>query len=249
MNEYLNLTLENIEEEHICCAIADKKHQNGVRIKKEWLKTQIENGHIFRKLNQNGKVFIEYGDLEKEYVPIVGENYTYIYCFWVSGSFKENGHGKNLLEYAINDAKQKGKNGICVVVGKKKIPFLSDKKYLEKYGFKVVDTAKPDFELLALQFNDKETPKFTEKAKENKNDEKGLVIYYNDECPYIQNCLKEIEEVCNEKNIELKLHHINTLEKSKTMPCFMNNFAVFYEGKFITNELLNKGRLIKFLGL
>ena len=138
MNEYLNLTLENIEEEHICCAIADKKHQNGVRIKKEWLKTQIENGHIFRKLNQNGKVFIEYGDLEKEYVPIVGENYTYIYCFWVSGSFKENGHGKNLLEYAINDAKQKGKNGICVVVGKKKIPFLSDKKYLEKYGFKVV---------------------------------------------------------------------------------------------------------------
>lgn len=29
--------------------------------------------------------------------------------FWVSGSFKGKGHGKNLLEYAINDAKQKVK--------------------------------------------------------------------------------------------------------------------------------------------
>ena len=27
MNEYINLTLENIDDEHICCAIGDKKHQ------------------------------------------------------------------------------------------------------------------------------------------------------------------------------------------------------------------------------
>lgn len=34
MNEYINLNLENIESEHICCAISDKKHQEGVRLKK-----------------------------------------------------------------------------------------------------------------------------------------------------------------------------------------------------------------------
>ena len=28
-------TLENIEKEHICCAIGDKKHQAGVTQKKE----------------------------------------------------------------------------------------------------------------------------------------------------------------------------------------------------------------------
>lgn len=28
MNEYINLTLENIDEEHICCAIGDKKTSN-----------------------------------------------------------------------------------------------------------------------------------------------------------------------------------------------------------------------------
>ena len=30
MNEYINLTEENIDEEHICCAIGNPKHQAGV---------------------------------------------------------------------------------------------------------------------------------------------------------------------------------------------------------------------------
>lgn len=38
MNEYINLTFENIDQEHLCCAIADKKHQKGVKLKKEWIK-------------------------------------------------------------------------------------------------------------------------------------------------------------------------------------------------------------------
>ena len=49
MNEYVNLTLENIEKEHICCAIGDPKHQNGVDSKKEWIKNKLKDGHIFRK--------------------------------------------------------------------------------------------------------------------------------------------------------------------------------------------------------
>ena len=36
MNEYINLDEKNIEEEHICCAIGDPKHQDGVDKKKEW---------------------------------------------------------------------------------------------------------------------------------------------------------------------------------------------------------------------
>ena len=27
MNDYINLTLDNIDEEHICCVIGDPKHQ------------------------------------------------------------------------------------------------------------------------------------------------------------------------------------------------------------------------------
>lgn len=247
--EYINITLENIDKEHICCAISDKKHQGGVFMKKEWMKEQIRKGHVFRKLNQNGKVFIEYGPLENAFVPVVGDNYMYIYCLWVSGGFKDKGHGRNLIEYAINDSKEKGKNGICVIVGKNKTPFLSDKKFFEKYGFKIVDSSNNNFELMVLQFNDKDTPHFSLKSKLNKIDEKGLVIYYSDECPYINNCLKEIKEVCDEKSIRFKLNHIDTSEKAKDIPGIMNNFCVFYDGEFITHELLNKKRLIKVLNI
>ena len=53
MNEYINLTKENIDEEHICCAIGDPKHQAGVDCKKEWIKNKLKDGHVFRKLNAN----------------------------------------------------------------------------------------------------------------------------------------------------------------------------------------------------
>lgn len=73
MNSYKNITLENIETEHLCCAISDKKHEEGVKLKKEWLKERIAERHVFRKLDAKGKVFIEYAPLEKAWVPISGK--------------------------------------------------------------------------------------------------------------------------------------------------------------------------------
>lgn len=35
--KFINLTIENIESEHLCCAISDKKHQMGV-VAKELVK-------------------------------------------------------------------------------------------------------------------------------------------------------------------------------------------------------------------
>ena len=49
------LNLDNIEKEHICCAIGDPKHQEGVDKKKEWIKNKLKDGHVFRKLNARGK--------------------------------------------------------------------------------------------------------------------------------------------------------------------------------------------------
>ncbi len=72
--QFINLTNDNIEKEHVCCAIADKKHQTGVCVKKQWLKERMTEGHIFRKLDKKGKVFIEYAPFETAWVPVLGEN-------------------------------------------------------------------------------------------------------------------------------------------------------------------------------
>ena len=89
MSEYINITEENLAAEHLCCAISDKKHQAGVNVKRQWLAERIKERHVFRKLNEKGKVFIEYAPLETAWVPIVGDNYIHIYCLWVSGSLRE----------------------------------------------------------------------------------------------------------------------------------------------------------------
>ncbi|WP_300393704.1 N-acetyltransferase [Fusobacterium sp.] len=245
---FINLTIENIEKEHLCCAISDKKHQMGVITKKNWLKERIIEGHIFRKLDEKGKVFIEYAPLESAWVPIYGDNYLYIYCLWVSGSFKGKGYAKSLIEYCINDAKEKGKSGICILSSKKKKPYLSDKKFLLKYGFDTVDTIKNDYELLALSFDGKK-PYFSEKAKEMKINNKELTIYYSLQCPYILNCINQVEEYCNKKNIPLNIISIDTLEKAKNLPCIFNNWAVFYNGKYETNYLMNETFLKKMFQL
>lgn len=86
-------------------------------------------------------------------MPINGKNYEYIYCLWVAGKFKGKGIAKELLEYAINDSKEKGMSGICTLVSKKKKPFIGEKKFFEHFGFKVIDSIK-DYELLALKFNE-----------------------------------------------------------------------------------------------
>ena len=246
MNEYINLDEMNIEEEHICCAIGDPKHQEGVDKKKEWIKSKLKDGHIFRKLNARGKTFIEYEPIETAWVPIVGKNYMHIYCLWVAGSFKGKGIGKELLEYAIEDAKAKKMSGVCTIVSQKKKPFIGDKKFFEHYGFKVVDTIN-DYELMALSFDDKNVPKFSDSARKMEIENQDFTIYYSNECPYVEYEVKELSHYAKEKGIKLNIIKSDSLKKSKNMPCIFNNWATFYKGKFVSNTILNANAFQKLL--
>ena len=247
MNQtYINLTPENCDTQHVCCAISDKKHQAGVQTKRAWLTERMTEGHTFRKLDANGKVFIEYAPLETAWVPVHGDGFLYIYCFWVSGSYKEQGHGTALLSHCIEDARQQGKSGVCVLTAKKKTPFLTDKKYMLKYGFEVVDTIADQYELLALSF-DGTKPSFMARAREMCIEEQALTIYYGLQCPYIPDCMKQVEKYCTENAIPLNAIPVETLEQAKNLPCVFNNYAVFYQGKFQTVHLLNEGYLKKLI--
>lgn len=246
--EFITLNPDNVMSEHLCCAISDKKHQTGVNDKRNWLSERVKEGHVFRKLDAQGKVFIEYAPLEKAWVPVTGDNYLYIYCLWVADSYKGKGYGEALLQSCIDDAKAQGKSGICVLSSKKKKPFLSDKKFMLKYGFKVVDSINDEYELLALSL-DGSQPQFTADARKQTIENKELTIYYGVQCPYIPNCIEQIYNYCENNQVPLRLIEVDTLEKAKQLPCIFNNWAVFYNGKFETVHLLNEGLLKKLLQL
>lgn len=77
---FINLTTENLEQEHLCCIIRSRKPHPGVEAKRQWLSDRLKEGHVFRKLNAKGCCFIEYAPLEMAWVPINGDNFYYIYC-------------------------------------------------------------------------------------------------------------------------------------------------------------------------
>lgn len=122
--EFITLNLDNVMSEHLCCAISDKKHQTGVNDKRNWLSERVKEGHVFRKLDAQGKVFIEYAPLEKAWVPVTGDNYLYIYCLWVAGSYKGKGYGEALLQSCIDDAKAPREIGYLCAVFQKEEAFL-----------------------------------------------------------------------------------------------------------------------------
>lgn len=98
MEKLIELNANNIAEEHLCCAISDKKCKESYELKRSWLKKEFDNGYVFRRIDARAKVFIEYGPAEKGWVPIDEQNYLLINCFWVSGKYKGQGYGKALLK-------------------------------------------------------------------------------------------------------------------------------------------------------
>lgn len=235
--DFVNLTTQNLANEHLCCIIRSKKFHPGIDAKRQWLSDRLKEGHVFRKLNAKATVFIEYAPLETAWVPIIGDNYYYVYCLWVTGSPKGNGYGKSLMEYCLADAKEKGKSGVCMLGAKKQKAWLSDRSFAKKFGFEIVDTTDNGYELLALSF-DGTVPEFTQNAKEQKVESKDLMIYYDMQCPYVYQNIEIIKQYCDTNGVPLSLIQVDTLRKAKELPCVFNNWAVFYKGVFLTVNLL-----------
>lgn len=246
LTDFINLTPENIAREHLCCIIRSKKFHPGIDAKRQWLAERLNEGHVFRKLNAKATVFIEYAPLETAWIPIIGDNYYYVYCLWVLGSYKGKGYGQSLMEYCLADAKEKGKSGICMLGAKKQKAWLSDQSFAKKFGFEVVDTTDNGYQLLALSF-DGTTPKFAQNAKRQEIENKELTIYYDMQCPYIYQNIETIEQYCEIHHIPLSLIQVDTLQKAKELPCVFNNLAVFYKGNFETVNLLDIAGLRRIL--
>lgn len=111
---YIRVTKENIDKEHICCAMSGKQSL----AKKEWMKQRFDEGLVFYRSEERGKCFIEYILAENAWVPIEADGWFYINCLWVSGSMKGHGYSNDLLDKCIRDAKMRGEKEFAFCVQK-----------------------------------------------------------------------------------------------------------------------------------
>lgn len=245
----ITVDAKNIDEEHICCALAnDKKNKKRAETKKEWLKKRFEDGLVFKKFEGRGKFFIEYLPVEKAWKPVVGHNYLLINCLWVSGRYKGKGLSSRLLDACINTAKEQQKDGIVVVTSQKRKPFLTDPKFFKYKGFEVIDTAPPYFELLALTLNDSaERPYFAEHTKKTLEDQSGFKFIYSNQCPFMEEYVGILSETLKEYSLPVSIEKIETLQEAKSKGSPFGTFSLYYNGKFETHELMSEKRFKKYL--
>ena len=125
----------------------------------------------------------------------------------MAGSFKGHGYGADLLNACVEDSKQKGKKGLCVLSSKKKKPFLADPKFLQYKGFSVCDEADNGIQLWYLPFEENAPlPRFKDCAKHPHIEEKGYVLYYTSQCPFNAKYVPIVEQV-DRKSTRLNSSH------------------------------------------
>ncbi len=243
--EYVRVTKDNLETEHICCAISNNRDVQ-VASKKAWLADRFEEGLVFLKSTQRGKCFIEYIPAEYAWNPIDAPGYMYIDCLWVSGAFKGHGYSSELLGACIDDSRAQGKKGLCILSAAKKKPFLADPKYLKHKGFAVCDEADNGIQLWVLPFSaDAELPRFRECARHPHADGAGYVLYYTSQCPFNAKYVPIVEQTAREHGIPFRAVHIEDRETAQNAPTPITTYALFCDGQYVTNEQMNDARFLR----
>ncbi len=238
----ITLTPETLPKAHICCAISDKKCAEGYAAKKDWLCDQYAQGYRFTRLDARGKVFIEYGPGAAAWMPVIAPQWMVMGCFWVSGRFKRQGHGKALLQTALDDARQQGFAGLVSLAGQKKMPFQSDGNWLLRQGFRQVDALESGFSLLALEIdghNGAAAPRFAETAKRGLSpDTKGITVFYSNRCPFTEFHIgTSLKETCDKRGLSPKVIKLDSLEAARKAPTPATIFSLFVGDRFVTTDL------------
>lgn len=242
----IKLNHHNIEKEHLCCAMSDKKCQTGVNAKRTMIKNKLDEGYVFNKLDAKGKVFTDYCPVEISLLPVHADGYMAINCFWVSGQYAKQGHAKALLQQCIEDSRKS--HGIIVISSDKKRPYLSDKAFFQHFGFEVCDKAPPYFELLVYKNSpEAPTPHFFVSAKSNRiTNKKGFFIFYSEQCPFTDYYINTVfKNLAQEYGIPFESKKMVSRNEIQQLPTANNINSVFLDGEFITHEIMGPAKINK----
>lgn len=237
---YINVNAENIDSEHICCALSKSKNEAGEVAKKAWMKERFDEGLRFVKLDERGKVFIEYMPAENAWKPVIAPNHFLINCLWVSGRFKGDGHAAELLNICIEDAKSEGKDGIVVVSAKKDKPFLTDSKFFLHHGFEICDEASPYFMLLRKDISGKgETPRFKPQVKQTEfPGHEEVTFYFSHQCPFNKVWVQNYADLAEEMGFKTKIIEFMSAADAQESPAAFGTFGLFARNRFLTHQLM-----------
>ena len=249
--EIIDTNSDNILEYGVCGYKNIKRA--GYPEKIEWLKDRFKEGMKIKTLYSDSdgtQGMIEYIPGEYCWRPVEASGYMFIHCIFVGfkRAYKGKGYASLLLDECLKDAEKENMYGVAVVA--RKGSFMAGKELFVKNGFKVVDIAPPDFELLVKKFdNNAPTPKFKGDWEERQSQyDKGITIIRADQCPYTVKNVKEISETA-EKTFGIKPNVVNlrNYKEAQNNPCPFGTFCILYDGKVIAHHPISKARFTNIM--
>ena len=115
-------------------------------------------------------------------------------------------------------------------------------------GFEVCDEADNGIQLWYLPFEKgAEKPCFKECAKHPHIDDGGYVLYYTSQCPFNAKYVPIVEKTAKEQGVPFKAIHLTDKEAAQNAPTPITNYALFFDGEYLTNEQMNDKRFLKLL--
>jgi len=243
MSNYTNIKIIDLKAEDFnkygLGCLKNTKHQ-GFKSKSEWLKKRfLENLKLKILLeNDNPVGFIEYIPSEFSWRGVDAKNFMMIHCIWVYPKiYQGKGYGGMLIEKCIEDSKIEKKNGVIVVTSEG--PWIAGKSIFLNHSFKPVDK-RDRFELLALNFDNTDIPKFKEILSIDRY--KGLNLFYSEQCPMCIKFVSEIEKACREDKIPITISKIESFNEAQNNPSPFGVFSIVYNGKVVADNPISLTR-------
>lgn len=240
--ELLTVHADNVDETGFFCYMSKRKSE-GYRRKNEWLKSRFAEG-LKILMVKGERAFIEYIPGEHAWRGVSADGYLFIHCLWTVGQSKKKGVASFLLQQCIDDARAQGKQGVAMVTSEK--VWLLYSKFLKKRGFVSVASAPPSFDLMVLKFDEAAPdPSFAGgwDAKAGQFGD-GFTVFRSDQCPYIDDAVKTVEEVGRDRGVPVRVVDISSrAELIDAMPSAFGVFSILFNGELLSYHYLTRKQL------
>ncbi len=229
-----------------CCGIRNSAHPGRCE-KSCWLRENAQFGLSAKALllaDGQAAGYIEYIPGEFAWRGVNAAGYLFIHCIWVyQRRHQRQGWGSTLVKACLEDAKRAGMRGAAVMV--RDGPWMADRRLFLAHGFQLVDTAPPDYELLACTFDGSPSfPSFrTDWERRLRQYGHGLTIIRSSQCPHIAKFAADIAETArNEYQIEPDIVHLNSWADARQAPTPYAVFSVIHHGRLLADHPISGTR-------
>ncbi len=246
MQSYIvNVTADNISDYPQAICFINPKHPQ-FHHKIDWLEEQFQNGLIiklfFFETEKRPVGFIEYVPGEYCWRSVDAKGYMFIHCLYTSGKkYQHQGLGRLLLQEAEKDARDM----LGVATMTSDAAFMATRELFLKNGYKIIAESGKE-QLLLKPFKEAPLPSFNE-ARVPPHLDKGWVILYSKQCPWVARFIKEVQPVLQEKGLTPKMIELKTHTQAQQAPTLYGVFSLIHDGKILADRYISTTRFVNIV--